>query len=234
MISGQRILAIIPARSGSVGVPGKNIRMVAGKPLLAWTIEAALHSRYLDRVIISTDTQEIAHVASSFGCEVPFLRPAEIARSETPSSAVVLHALEWFADYDLIMLLQPTSPLRTTADIDAALDALLESQSTSCIGVCEAHPHPNWMKTIDESGMLQPFLPAPIADRRQDLPPVYGINGAVYVASVAEYKAVASFQTARTQAYVMPAERSLEIDNEFDLFLCEQVLKCRESANNDA
>ena len=143
MIQGESVLGVIPARGGSKGVPRKNIRLVNGRPLIAWTIEAALGSAYLDRVIVSTDSCEIADLAIKLGAEVPFLRPAELAADDTPGVAPVLHAIESLPEYSWVVLLQPTSPLRTEKDIDAAVHIYRErnKKSLASINVMSEHPY---------------------------------------------------------------------------------------------
>ena len=180
-------LAIIPARGGSKGLPRKNLLELAGRPLLSFTIEAALGSR-VDRVVLSTDSEEIAEVGRRCGAEVPFVRPAELARDQSSSLAVLLHALHWMRERegfspDVVAFLQPTSPLRTAAHIDAGLDLLDSTGARSVLGVTPVEEvHPYYMFTMDERGALDYILdvhPRPM--RRQDLPPVYRINGALYL-----------------------------------------------------
>lgn len=144
----SKILAIIPARGGSKGVPRKNIRELAGKPLIAWTIEEAKKSKYIDRLILSTEDDEIIEVAKQYGCEVPFKRPIELAQDDTPGIDPVLHAIEQCPGYDYVVLLQPTSPLRTVDDIDGCIEQLLSSDGTNfCVSVTEPEKSPYWMYT---------------------------------------------------------------------------------------
>lgn len=228
MINGKTVLAIIPARGGSKGVPRKNIRDIAGKPLLAWTIEEAKKSKYIDRLILSSDDAEIIEVAKAWGCEAPFVRPAELARDDTPGIDPVLHALREMPGYDYVALLQPTSPLRTAADIDGCL-ALCESHSApACVTVTEPAHHPYWMYTLNDAAALHP-LSEQQATRRQDLPPVYALNGAVYAARSAWLRASRSFLTADTLGYVMPASRSVDIDNEQDFAFAACLLRQQET-----
>ena len=224
MIGEKRVLAIIPARGGSKGVPRKNIRDVAGKPLIAWTIDAAKKSRYVDRVVVSTDDPEIAEVATRYGGEVPFLRPAELARDDTPGIAPVLHAVEAVTPaYEIVVLLQPTSPLRSAADIDSAIRTMVDGGAQACVSVVEPDKSPYWMYSRDCAGRMKPLLEGEYACR-QEIPAVYALNGAVYVAERRWLVEKRGFMGEETLAYVMPKERSVDIDTELDLFIANQLL----------
>lgn len=230
MIGPSKVLAVIPARGGSKGVPRKNIRFLAGKPLIAWTIEEARKSRYIDRTVVSTEDAEIAAVAVEWGAEVPFLRPAELARDNTPGIAPVLHLLDELKEaYALVVLLQPTSPLRTVDDIDGCIAQLLETGSRACVSVVEPDKSPYWMYRVTGGGRLEALFDVEF-DRRQDLPSIYALNGAVYVAECGWLKETKSFMSVETSGYVMPKERSLDIDTELDLKLCNflksEAVKC--------
>lgn len=226
MIGGKTVLALVPARGGSKGVPGKNVRPAGGKPLIAWTVEAARKSRYVDRVILSSDDPSIAAVAARFGCEVPFMRPAELATDEADSMSVVRHALKSLPErYDFLLLLQPTSPLRTAADIDAALEQCLQREAGSCVSVCEPDKSPYWMMTMTAEGAVQPlFPPEQVPARRQDAPSIFALNGAIYIAPSDHLAAGGDFVTRGTVGYVMPKERSFDIDTELDLRLADFLL----------
>jgi CMP-N,N'-diacetyllegionaminic acid synthase len=231
MIQGRRVLAIIPARGGSKGVPRKNIRSLTGKPLIAWTVEEAKKSQYIDRLIVSSEDAEIIRTAQHYGCEAPFVRPVELAADETSGIDPVLHALETLPEhYDLVVLLQPTSPLRTVDDIDGCIRRCVEQGAPFCVSVTEVDKHPFWMFTLPENNVLQPLLPADgetRSRRRQDLPPVYVLNGAVYVADTQQLQQHRTFVTADTAGYVMPKERSADIDTETDFLLCDILLRKR-------
>ena len=230
MIKDLSVLAVIPARGGSKGVPRKNIRDVAGRPLLGWSVAAARASRYIDRLVLSSDDDEIIAIARREQCDVPFKRPAELARDDTPGIDPVLHALEQLPGHDIVVLLQPTSPLRTAVDIDGCLEKMLEAAAPACVSVREAQDHPYWTYRIDAAGRLRAFA-APedgAASRRQDLPPAWAINGAVYAARTGWLATTRSFLTAETVAYTMPASRSLDIDTEADLAIAEGVLGQRD------
>jgi CMP-N,N'-diacetyllegionaminic acid synthase len=227
----SEILGLICARGGSKSIPRKNLALLAGKPMIAWTIEAALKSPSLTRAVVSTDDDEIAEVAKHWGADVPFLRPAELARDDTPGIEPVLHALRWLAEHesyhpDYVMLLQPTSPLRTTEDIEAAVRLARERGVDSVVSVTEAATHPYWMKRITENGELAELVPTEQEySRRQELPPAYALNGAIYLIKVDTLMEQHTFYPDRTLAYVMPAERALDVDEPWDLYLADLVLQ---------
>jgi N-acylneuraminate cytidylyltransferase len=218
MIATSRILAVITARGGSKGVPRKNIREVGGKPLIAWTVQAAQKSKYVDRLILSSDDAEIISVAGVFGCDAPFVRSPELAKDDTPSLLVVLDAIERVPGYDYVVLLQPTSPLRGADDIDACIERCFQTGAPASVSVCEVSEPPEWMYRLTSTGRLSPLitLGAP-ATRRQDLLPCYMLNGAVYVARADWLKSRRTFVTDETAACVMPHTRSIDIDSEEDL-----------------
>ena len=217
--------ALIPARGGSKGILRKNIRPMAGKPLIAWTIEAALRSRALDAVVVSTEDEEIAEVAHQWGAQVPFLRPPKLAQDGTPGIAPVLHALEQLPKFDSVLLLQPTSPLRTTEDIDACICLARDLQAPSVVSVSEPEKHPYWMYRLGADQCLQTLIDVPHISRRQELPPVFAINGALYYARANWLQQHRTFVTAETVAYIMPPERSVDLDTLLDWKLAELLLK---------
>ncbi|EFL50825.1 N-acylneuraminate cytidylyltransferase [Solidesulfovibrio fructosivorans JJ]] len=216
MLAGGTVLAIIPARGGSKGVSGKNIREVGGKPLIAWTIEAAKGSRFVDRVILSSDDSTIIGVALAHGCEVPFTREARLAQDDTPSIDVVFDAIERCPGFDWVLLLQPTSPLRTAEHIDSAMKHCQQHNAPSCVSVCQAKESPYWMFTLCKGNKLQPLLPAAEFARRQDLPPVFILNGAIYLARTEWMMKHKKFISLGTVAYEMPDELSIDLDTESD------------------
>ena len=226
MIQGRSILAIIPARGGSKGVPRKNLREIAGKPLIAWAIEAGKKSHCIDRLILSSDDPEIISLARSWSCEVPFVRPAELARDETPGIDPVLHVLSVLPEkYDYIMLLQPTSPLRLAEDIDGCMETCLRHQAPACVTVTEVDQSPFWMYRLDASRHLAPLMDQKsLPACRQDLPKIYILNGAVYVAQTAWLQQQRTFLTNETVGHIMPRERSLDVDTELDLKICESLI----------
>ena len=221
MIGNQRVLALIPARGGSKGLPGKNIRPAGGKPLIAWTVEAARASRFIDRIVLSTDDDAIMNVARDWGCDVPFRRPAELATDTATSLDVALHALDALPGFDVLVLLQPTSPLRTSDDIDAVCRALSNADVDSCVSVCAVEYSPYWMYRLDDAHTLRPLLDDASASRRQDLPDVYRLNGAVYATRVGWLRSQRRFVGPGTVGHVMPDERSIDIDTiaDFESFV---------------
>ena len=230
-----RILAVITARGGSKGLPQKNLRPLAGRPLIAHTIGAARDAGLLDRTIVSTDDREIADMARQFEADVPFLRPAELARDESPSLPVLVQALEWLQqhqDYqpDYVMLLQPTSPFRTAQDIDNCITLALRKAADGVVSLSKAKHHPYWMKRVESDGRISDLLPPDKIPesgfgRRQDLPSAYAVNGAIYLVKREVLIESRTFYTERTYAYIMPPERSLDIDTLWDFRLAELVLK---------
>jgi CMP-N,N'-diacetyllegionaminic acid synthase len=226
MIGSSSVLALVPARGGSKGVPRKNIRVIGGKPMIAWTIEAARGSRYIDRLILSSDDQAIIAVAVEYGCEAPFVRPAELASDQADSMSVVRHAIDALPEqFEYLVLLQPTSPMRRTEDIDGAIERCVRGGAPACVSVCEADKSPFWMLRMDAQGTVQPLFPAhQIPYRRQDAPVVFALNGAVYVARTEHLRLGGTFLAPGAVGYPMPRERSLDIDTELDLAIVDFLL----------
>jgi CMP-N-acetylneuraminic acid synthetase len=220
-----KLLGLIPARGGSKGIPRKNIKLIAGKPLVAWTIEAAQRASVFDAVVVSTDDPEIAEVARRHGADVPFMRPAELARDETPGVEPVLHALQMLPAFDAVLLLQPTSPLRSAADITGCLNLAQQLQAPCVVSVCAPDQHPGWMYRLDDRQRLRPLLDGPAVTRRQDHQPVFAANGALYFARTDWLRQRRTFITDDTAAYVMPAERSVDLDTPLDWKFAEMLLK---------
>lgn len=226
MYKGKSILGFIPARGQSKGLPRKNLRVLAGRPLIAWTIAAAQRSAYLDRIIVSTEDVEIAAIARQEGANVPFLRPDALSGDESPVEDAILDALARLSEsYDLVSLLQPTSPLRDTVDIDRSIEMCVDAARGSCVSVTEARPSPYWMARIVDGERLESlFTPAEIPRQRQKLPRIYSYNGAVYTVSVAELRRCRRVRTPDVIPYVMPRERSVDIDDELDMRIAEALL----------
>lgn len=225
MIEGHSVLGVILARGGSKGLPRKNICDLAGEPLIAWTIEAGQESEYLDRLILSSDDEEIMAVAKEYGCEVPFRRPDELARDETPSMDALLHAMRQVSNHEYVMLLQPTSPLRTASDIDATITRCHKSDAPVCVTVTETNKQPQWMFTLSDNQRLEPVLDKnEEITRRQDAPRVYVVNGAGYVARSEWLREHETFYTDQTIGYPLPPERSVDVDTALDLAWCEYLL----------
>jgi CMP-N-acetylneuraminic acid synthetase len=228
-----KILGIIPARGGSKGIPNKNLALLCGRPLLAYTADAVKQSRKLTRTIVSTDDERIAECAKALGLEVPFMRPAPLAADDAPMLPVVQHALEAMTkdgfDADMVVLLQPTSPLRRGEHIDAAIDWLERTAADSVVSVVEV-PHqfnPTSVMRLDE-GLLKPFLDGPTATRRQDKPRLFARNGPAVLAVRAAVVRGGSLYGERSWPLGMSAEDSLDVDSPWDLRLVEYVLAARE------
>jgi CMP-N,N'-diacetyllegionaminic acid synthase len=231
----MKVLGIITARGGSKGIPGKNLKLLAGRPLLDYSIDAA-NDTPLDRLILSTEDKKIADAARALGCEVPFMRPAELARDETPHLPVIQHAVKWLQDQqgytpDIVLTLQPTSPLRSAADIAAALRMLELSDADSVVSVNEvtAHAHPMRMLKVDEHGLAKLFATGePVRNRinrRQDLPKAWVMNGAIYACRThVLFAAPPSLYGDRVVAYPMPPERSISIDDLDDWEAAERAI----------
>lgn len=217
MIDRRRVLGVIPARGGSKGLPGKNLLAANGKPLLAYTIDAALQSKSIDHLIVSTDDENIMQAAQRWGAVAPFRRPAYLATDTAGTVDVIAHALENQQGYDVVVVLQPTSPMRTANDIDNAIEIFRKSGSPACVSVSPVEQSPYWMYTLNEHNELRPLLDnEPQASRRQDLPSVYALNGAIYVIDVSIFFRYRTFLPLGTVSYVMPKERSLDIDSADD------------------
>lgn len=233
----QKVLCIVTARGGSKGLPGKNLRPLLGKPLIAWSIQAGLRAPSTDALIVSTDDETIARAAHAAGARVPFMRPAELAGDSASSIDVVLHAIDWLTEagehYDIVVLLEPTSPLRESNDIEAALELLSESGAGAVVSVCRAESvHPAFMYRCGDGGRLQPFLERqPTGLRRQEIEPLYFLEGTVYASRIDVLQKVRSFYHHDTVAYEVPKWKSLEVDDLDDFLMIEALLKTRKSSN---
>jgi CMP-N,N'-diacetyllegionaminic acid synthase len=232
MIGGKSVIAIIPARAGSKGLPGKNIRPLCGKPLIAWTIESALKSRYVDEVLVSTDGEEIARIATKFGAQVPFRRPAELATDASTTLSAVEHALNHYSgklgrQFDLLALLEPTSPLREDTDIDSMLERMAAHWDSfdAIVSIGQVHEHPSIMKRLqgDEIGPYCPELAR--TTRRQDNPPAYFPYGVAYIVKVAALLEEKTFYPRRCAYHIVKRYQSYEIDDLHDFLCVEAVMK---------
>lgn len=217
MIENHKILAIIPARGGSKGIPRKNLQEIAGKSLIEIAFESAKSSQYIDKVILSSDDPEIIVHAKDIGLEVPFTRPSEFATDESSGMDPVLHALEALNGFDIVVLLQVTSPLRTSIDIDKSIETMIGTQSHSCVSVTHVEKAPEIMFRRTDLGSLSPYIKDIKNTRRQDFEKLFVLNGAVYVGKVESVKKYRSFITDSTASYVMDSSRSLDIDTPSDL-----------------
>lgn len=224
-------IAIIPARGGSKTIPTKNIKLLNGKPLIYYTITEAQKSKYLSHILVSTEAQEIAQIAREYGAVV-ISRPLALAQDDTPSLLVYQHVIKYLEQVedlhpDIIVILQPTSPLRTVEDIDGAIEKFLEAGCDSVVSVCEVEHPPHWMYSL-QGDRLKPVIEGGNKiTRRQDAPKVYRLNGAVYVTRrdviINENKVLGT----DSRAYIMPVERSVDIDTELQFMLAELLMKGR-------
>ncbi|MHA8087411.1 acylneuraminate cytidylyltransferase family protein [Aquirufa sp. Wall-65K1] len=223
----KKILAIIPARGGSKGLPGKNIIDLGGKPLINWTIDEAKKSKYINEIFVSTDDLAIKEVAEKNGIVINRLRPKELSQDDTLSIDVILDVLSQpeFAKYEIVCMLQPTSPLRKVQHIDEAFEQFFELDASCCVSVCENEYSPYWSFEIQEGKLKSLFSEDSIPLRRQDLPQTYSLNGAIYIAKVDWLKETKSFLTKQTIAYVMGAKDSIDIDDQEDLDVAKSILK---------
>ncbi|MFC4601579.1 cytidylyltransferase domain-containing protein [Cohnella hongkongensis] len=232
MIEGKRVLALIPARGGSKGLPGKNLMPLLGRPLVAWAIRAALDSRYVDRTVVSTDNEEIAACAERYGAAVPFRRPAELAGDDSTSADVVLHALHALEErgesYEMIALLEPTSPTTDGGDVDRGLEQLAAAwpHAHALVSVSElSHAHPDYTMRIAPTGYLTPYgAAAEKIGRRQSLEPLFFLDGSLYLSKVSSFLRYRSFHTDRTIPLVMPGWKSLSIDDWVDFISVEAIM----------
>jgi len=233
VIADKSVLALVPARAGSKGLPGKNIRDFCGKPLLQWSVEHGLSSRYVDKVLVSTDSEEFAEIARKGGAEVPFLRPEHLASDMAASVDVILHAVDFLEKrarrFDILVLLEPTSPLRKPEDIDGALELLLsrpEAESVVSISLTEAH-HPAFLMKTKEAGFLEPFLTDFKVIRRQDISPLFFLDGTVYISWIDALRRRRSFYHEKTLGYEVPKYQSFEVDDMDDFIICEALYRAK-------
>lgn len=223
----EKILAIIPARSGSKGLKDKNIKMMNGKPLIAYTIEAAQNSKIFEDIIISTDSEKYAEIVKKYGGSVPYLRDKKLANDNAKSSDVILDILNRVEKkYDSFIMLQPTSPLRTEKNIIEAYKMYLEKKANSVVSVCEMEHSPLWANVLNEERRMDSFLKGiDVNKNRQELETYYRINGALYIANVEYFKKYQDFYYKDSYAYIMEKENSIDIDDELDFKIAEYLIK---------
>lgn len=213
------LLGVIPARGGSKRLPGKNLMILGGKPLIAWTIEAALQSKSVNRVVVTTDSQRIADVAVAYGAEVPFLRDSRLASDSATSAETLADTLEKVSGFDHAMLLQPTSPFRTSAHIDDAYKLFSEKSPETLVSVCALHAKPDWLLEMDDTGIIRStFEKIPRRDK------VFIYNGAIYILNIEHFMLNKSFVTDTTIGYVMDEFASIDIDEPIDFKKAEFLL----------
>jgi CMP-N,N'-diacetyllegionaminic acid synthase len=224
------VVCVIPARGGSKGLPGKNIKMFCGKPLIAHTIEQARQSNYIDRVIVSTEAEEIAQISLEYGAEVPFIRPMELAGDNASTIDVLLHAINWLEDvdryaFDILLLLHTTTPLRNVEDIDGCIALMVDEKADNVFSVAESHRNPYFNMVEEGSDGFVMLAKEGCFSTRQAVPKVYDMNAAIYVWWKSVLKEGKKIFTKKTKAYVMPKERSIDIDDDLDFKIAEFLQK---------
>ena len=228
MYQGKKILALIPARGGSKGIKDKNIIDLCGKPLIAYSIECGLQSKYIDSVVVTTDSEKIAEVSRQYGARVPFLRPAEYAQDTSTTLVAVLHAIRTLEEmgetYDTHVLLQPTQPLRTSEDVDKAIEAYFANGEEDLISVKPVSDPPVLMRTIGEDGRLHPLLNYTADMRRQDMPAYYRIDGCIYINNIERLDENSKFAN-NSVPFIMEPEHAVDIDELVDLRVAEYYLE---------
>ncbi len=227
MFKEKSFIGIVPARGGSKRLPNKNLLYLAGKPLIAWTLEAALKSKYLDHIVVSSDKDEILKVARDYGVET-VKRPKELATDSAKTVDVVRHVLESIKkEYNYIVLLQPTSPLRTERHIDESIEFLISKNADAVISVCETEYPPLWCNTLPEDLSMENFIRKEVVGKRsQDLPKYYRLNGAIYICKSDKLiKQKTFFLNKNIYAYIMDRKSSIDIDDETDFLLAETLIR---------
>ena len=226
MIHNNKVLGIIPARGGSKGLPGKNLKNLGGKPLIAWSIEEVKKSKYIDRCIVSTDDEGIAQVAKKYGCEVPFIRPVELATDDANINDVIIHALDILQErYEIVIVLQPTSPLRKAKDIDDALELMDHENAPAVVSVSKSNKPIHWHYTVEKDGNLKPVFPRrELSTNRQELSQTFLPNGALFIAQTKFFRNNKTFYTESTFAFILPPERSIDIDTQIDFIMAQAIV----------
>lgn len=227
----KKILAFVPARGSSKGIPHKNIINLCGKPLISYTIESALGCKYIDYVLVSTDDEEIASISRECGAEVPFMRPAGLATDTSKTIDAVLHSIKTLREmgevFDLLILLQPTQPLRTREDICDSIEKYIEAGCSSLVSVSKVDDHPLLIRSIEDNNLI-PLLNMSSTCRRQDMPNFYRVNGCIYINSINQIDENTSFND-NNFPYIMDRSHSVDIDEFCDLAIAEYYLKKRQS-----
>lgn len=229
MYQNKKILAIIPARGGSKGIPSKNIINIYGKPLVQYSIECAKESKYIDRIIISTDDLKIKEVAEKCGGDVPFLRPSELAQDTSRTIDCLVHAVNWLKEqgeeYDYLVLLQNTVPLRKSWQVDGAIEKLFSSNERSLVSVTEVEENPVLVRTLNEDGTVKNMLQLNSTMRRQDFPKFYRVDGAIYIQKLDEDFNLDTSLNDGKLAYIMEEKYSVDIDTYLDIKKIEYYLE---------
>jgi CMP-N,N'-diacetyllegionaminic acid synthase len=231
MLKGKKIISIIPARGGSKGLPGKNIKPLLNKPLIGWTIEQARTSKYIDEIFVTTDSHEIADIAKQFGIDVPFLRPKELASDTSSSMDVVEHVIKYYETnnkfFDYIILLEPTSPLRKKNDIDSAIEIVIENQEADgIVSVGEVHlEHPMIIKKINNSNRLEPYIfDTQKIYQRQQADKAYFPYGVIYMIKTSIFNVKKAFYTDNIIPYFIERWQNYEIDDQIDFEVIQNLI----------
>ena len=219
------ILAIIPARSNSKGLIGKNMKLFKGKPLVQWTIEAAKKSKLIDNIFISTDSSKLIKLIRKLKLEVPELRPKFLSQDATPMYKVVLHALSLKKNFSHFVLLQPTSPLRTALDIDNLIKQAINNGESSVVSISEVKDHPRYMFSIKKNRKIKKYFDSKKIYNREKFEKIFRENGAIYFESIKEFKKNKSFINSKTKGFIMPYNKSIDIDTIYDFKIAEMFLK---------
>lgn len=233
MYKNKTFLGIIPARGGSKGLPGKNIKELCGKPLIAWSIESGLKSKYLDEVMVTTDSKDIANIAKQYGASVPFLRPDVLASDTATSFDAIKHTIEFYKnefdkEFDYIVLLEPTSPLREVDDIDNMIEKIIKDEDNfdSIVSIGEVAEHPSIMKQIVSENNILPFCKElELTTRRQDNKKAYFPYGVAYIVKTKSLLEEKTFYTARNTFYEIKRYQCYEIDDIYDFLAIENIMK---------
>jgi len=221
----MKVLAIIPARGGSKALKGKNIKNLLGKPLIFWTLDAAKKSKFIKEIVVSTDSEEIQKIVSDYGFECNSLRPPELALDTTTSYEVINYELTNKTDFDVVCMLQPTSPILNSNDIDMAFEFFQSKNAASCVSVYKIEDVPYWTFKLSENGFLSPlFSKEYFSKRRQELDDVYALNGAIYISRTNDYLINKGFISDKTLPFVMTIDRSVDIDTIDDFVIAEKYL----------
>ena len=225
MIDGKTFLAVIPARGGSKRLPKKNILDLAGKPMIAWSIDAGIKSKYIDTVIVSSDDTNILKIAQKYGSDT-MVRPRELAGDTSTTFDTVKHVIMNEQDYDYVILLQPTSPLRTCNDIDKAIEFLYQKKADAVVSVCKMEHSPLWSNTLPDDKNMQNFLSKELINKRgQDLETYYRLNGAIYICKIEEFLKQKSFFIKKDIfAYEMSQKASVDVDTQLDFEIASSLL----------
>jgi len=225
MIRSHKVLAVLCGRGGSKGLPRKNVLDLGGKPLVAWSVDAAKMSRLLDRTVVSTDDHDIAEAARAAGAEVPFMRPPELATDTAPVTDAMVHMVQNLDEqYDIVVLLQATSPFRTGEDIDACITKLVETGADTCVSFSEMLKPPSYIVKIDDTDRIRPLEPSGLLKRRQDTSKHYLPNACVYAVWTEFLLKEGKVYSDDTAAIITPAERALDIDDLLDLEIARGLL----------